>query len=186
MKTWQIVTLVIVILVLSLVGGLVGSYVSAHNYANRAEVGITTARDNNMNILGQYTTKVSEMVQVPAMMKDDLKEVIEASIGGRYGPDGSKATWQWIKEHNPSVDPGLYRNIQQTIEAGRNKFENAQTALLSRCQEYNTQSGYLIRGIFIRLADYPKIDVTKMCTPIVSTHAKKAFESGIDDGVKLR
>lgn len=186
MKTWQIVTAVIALVVIGTVGSIVGSYVSAHNYANKSEVGITTARKNNMNILGQYTTKITEMVQVPAMMKDDLVEVVKASIGGRYGSEGSKATWQWIKEHNPTVDPELYRNIQQAMEAGRNKFENAQTALLSRCQEYETQRGYLVRGMFIRMTGYPKIDTEKQCTPIISSHAKKAFETGIDDGVKLR
>ena len=120
------------------------------------------------------------------MMKDDLKEVIKEAIGGRYGAEGSKATWQWIQENNPSVDPSLYQNIQQAIEAGRNKFENAQTLLLSRCQEYQTQQGYLVRGVFIRMTGYPKIDMEKMCTPIVSEYGKEAFDTGVEQGLKLR
>jgi hypothetical protein len=186
MKSWHSILIMVVLFLVGIAIYTVGSYVSAHNYSNKSEVGISTARKNNMNILGQYTTQIAEMVQVPTMMKDDLKEVIQAAIGGRYGAEGSKATWQWIKEHNPSVDPTLYQNIQQAIEAGRNKFENAQTALLSRCQEYETQRGYLIRGIWIRVAGFPKINVDKFCTPIISTHAKESFETGIDDGVKLR
>ena len=186
MKTWQTKLLIVVIALSAIVAILVGSFISAHDYANKAETGIIMAKKNNMNILGQYTTKITEMVQVPSMMKDDLKEVIQAAIGGRYGSDGSKASWQWIKEHNPTIDPSLYTNIQQSIEAGRNKFENAQTGLLSRCQEYKTQLGKLIIGKFINLAGYPKENLDEVCEPIISTHAGKAYETGIDDGIKLR
>ena len=46
------------------------------------------------------------------MAKDDMKEVIETALTARYGQDGSKATWQWIKEQNPSVDPSLYKKLR--------------------------------------------------------------------------
>jgi len=185
MKKWQIITLSVFIFFAAIATWLVTSYVSAYNYSNKSEVGITTQRQNNKNILGQYTIKISEMVQVPTMMKNDLKEVIREAIGGRYGSDGSKATWQWIKEHNPTVDPDLYRNIQQAMEAGRNKFENAQTLLLSRCQDYEEQQGRLVRGLFIRTAGYPKIDYKMLCKPIVAEGTEETFSSGVDKGVKI-
>lgn len=160
-------------------------YVGAHNYAVTAEKGIEAAYENNQNVLGNYTTKIQEMAQVPDMYKNDLKEVYQAAIEGRYGEDGSKAMFQFIKEHNPNFDSSLYTKLQQTMEAGRNEFKIAQTSLIDKKRDYETQQGYFLRGFMIKLAGFPKINLDDFKV-IVSTQAQKAFDSGIDDGVKLR
>uniref|UniRef100_UPI0037BF1D14 hypothetical protein n=1 Tax=Flavobacterium sp. TaxID=239 RepID=UPI0037BF1D14 len=51
---------------------LFGSYVSAVNYGATAEAGIKAAYTNNQNILAQYSQKVQEVAQVPAMYTEDF------------------------------------------------------------------------------------------------------------------
>lgn len=176
--------------VLGVVGTLlavvIGSYVSAYNYGNRAENEIKAIWENNQNILAQYTQKVQEAAQVPGMMKDDVKEVVSAALSGRYGPDGSKAVFQWIQEQNPTVDAGLYRKIQQIIEAGRDEFKVSQTRLIDAKRAYSTNLGYLWKGLWMRIAGYPKINLDDY-KAITNDYATKAFETGKENGpIKLR
>lgn len=164
---------------------LAGSYITNYNYGNRAEKQIEATWENNENILAQYSLKIAEMAQVPEMYKDDLKEVYTAAITGRYGSDGSQAMMQWLQEQNPNLDSAIYSRLQQTMEAGRNKFEHAQTELVDQKRGYETNLGYLWKGFWLGAAGYPKIDLDAFGI-ITSSHAKSTFESGVDTGIKLR
>ena len=75
--------------------------------------------------------------------------------------------------------------VQRMIEAGRNKFENAQTKFIDTKRVYQTKIDQLWSGLWLRVTGFPKINLDDYKI-ISSTHAKKAFETGIDDGVKLR
>lgn len=163
----------------------VGSYVSAANYGNRAERGIEAAWENNENILAQYTNTIGEMAQIPAMQRDDLKELYASTMTGRYGPEGSKAMFQWIKEQNPQLDSSVYIKIQSAIESGRKDFEVAQTNLIDQKRAYNTELGTVWRGFWLRMAGYPKIDLDKY-KAISNDKARVAFENGIENGLTLR
>lgn len=176
------------------VGGIVAtallvvvvSYVSNYNYGNRAEKVIQAEYTNMENILGQYSLKVKETAQVPDMMADDLSRVVSEAMTGRYGENGSQATFQWIKENYPGqVSPQLYTQIQQVMEAGRNKFENAQTVFIDTKRAYETNLGYLWKGAWLSLAGYPKINLDEYKI-ITSGHAQKAFDSGVDEAIQLR
>jgi len=168
-------------------GGLFAfaSYVSAANYGNEAETSLVAKHENNKNILGQYTLKIGEMAQVSDMQRDDLQKIIQATFEGRYGEGGSKATWQWIQEQNPSLDPALYNRLQQTMEAGRTEFKTSQTELLDAKRAYQTNLGYVWKGFWLGLAGYPKIDLNKI-NIVVATDTQQKFETGVDEGVKLR
>lgn len=182
-------TLVTVLVVLGIVGtlivGAIGAYVSNANYGNRAEKQIVAAWEKNENILGQYSLKIAEMAQVPDMQRDDLKEVYRAAMEGRYGDDGSKATFQWLQEQNPQLNAEVYTRLQQTMEAGRNEFRVAQTELIDLKRGYETNLGYVWKGFWLRLAGYPKIDLNKY-QAITSEYAQEAFETGVDKGITLR
>ena len=182
--TKTMIAVVGVIVSLLFIGG--ASYVTSYNYGNRAEKNIVAIWENNQNILAQYTQKVQEAAQVPGMMKDDVKEVVSAALSGRYGPDGSKAVFQWIQEQNPTVDAGIYRKIQQIIEAGRDEFKVSQTRLIDAKRAYSTNLGYLWKGLWMRIAGYPKINLDDY-KAITNDYATKAFETGKEDGpIKLR
>lgn len=163
-------------------------FLSAGNYGNIAEKGITAQVNVNKNTLAQYVQKIQEMAQVPEMYKNDLKEVIAAAIGGRYGANGSQATWQWIKEHNPSLDSKLYVKLQEVIEAGRTEFKTNQDVLIDKCRQYDTaRDAYTLQAVFLRVAGYPKIDLKDACTIVTNDYTDKAFKQHKEDGpIQLR
>ena len=179
---------ILILSVLIVIGGLFGvsQYVSYHNDGVRYETNITAGYDNLQQILGQYTLKVAEAAQVPGMMKDDLKDVMTSALSARYGEDGSKAVFQFIKEAYPGqVDASLYTKIQQIIEGGRDKFQNEQTAFIDLKKGYEAELGYVWSGFWLNVAGYPKIDLTKYKT-VTSESAKATFANGVDAGIKLR
>lgn len=165
---------------------VVVSFVSSYNYAIEAERGIVAQYDDMQSILGQYTIKISEMAQVPEMKTDDLSRIVDEAMRGRYGDNGSRGVFQWIQENYPGqVTDDLYIQIQQVMEADRNKFSNSQKQMIDKRELYNTNLGYLWRGFLLKVAGYPKIDMTKFAI-ISSEHAKEAFDKKIDKPVILR
>lgn len=163
------------ILVLAFVA--VSSYISAANRGNEMEQAIKGTYENNKNVLAQYSQKVLEAAQVPSMMRDDLVKVTREAIEGRYGPGGSKAVFQMITEQNPNVDAALYRQLQQIIEGGRNEFQNNQTRLIDQKRAYETELGYVWKGLWMRLAGYPKINLAEF--KIVTTdRTETSFQTG--------
>jgi uncharacterized protein (UPF0333 family) len=162
--------------ILGIAGIVVASYFSAYNYGNQTEQNLKATQQQNKNILAQYGQKVMEVAQVPTMMRDDLVKVTNAAIQGRYGQDGSKATFQWLKEQNPNLDSSLYKQIQQVIEAGRNDFQNGQERQIDLVRQYQTALGSIPRGWFLTMAGYPKINLDDF--KIVSTdRADTAFQT---------
>lgn len=161
------------------------SYVSAYNYGNEAEKELTATLNNNKNILAQYSNKVAEAAQVPEMYRDDLAKVVQAAMEGRYGNDGSKATWQWIQEQNPTVDVAVYAKLQVIIEAGRNEFRDAQTVLLDKKRAYETNLGYLWKGFWLRIAGYPSINLDDIKI-VTNDRTEGAYEQGKEEPITLR
>ena len=169
------------------VGGVgFASYVSAYNYGNSIENQLKAAKENNRNKLAQYGQKVQEVAQVPDMYKKDMVEITQAAIQGRYGADGSKAVFQFLKEQNPTLDPAMYRQIQQVIEAGRNDFQAGQTSMIDIRRQYETALGSFWQGMWMKFAGYPKVNLADF--DIVSTgRADDAFKNKKEDGpIKLR
>lgn len=169
---------------------VVASYVTNYNYGNRAETQIEATWENNENILAQYSLKVMEVAQVPGRYRDDVTQIYQAALEGRYGDDGSQAMFQWIQEQNPQVDASLYARVQQVMEAGRNEFQVNQTRLVDLKRAYNTNLGYLWKGMWLNIAGYPTINVGFNGGPddfaiITSGHASEAFETGVDQGITL-
>lgn len=177
----------LVALVIGLGIGLVlaTSYVGAYNYGNQAEQQITAQYEDMENILAQFSLKAVETMQVTDAYKTDAIDLVKATMQGRYGQDGSKAMFQMLKENGVQLDPALYRQVQQVIEGGRNKFENSQTKLIDNKKAYKTALGSFWQGIWLRVAGYPKIDLSKY-EIISSGHAKEAFDTKIDSGIQLR
>lgn len=173
--------------VVALIIGVWVNYVGAYNYGNTQENRIIAEHKNLENVLGQYSLKVAEAAQVPEMYRDDMKDVVGMALEGRYGPDGSKAVFQWLKEDNSParLDSTLYVKIQQIIEAGRNEYQNQQTRFIDIKRGYVTSLGYFWKGFWLKQAGYPKIDLKKYETT-TSDFASEALSTGIDKGMTLR
>jgi hypothetical protein len=162
------------------------SYVGANNYAAGIEAQLRAARDDNKNILAQYQQKVLEAVQVPEMYKNDFKEVISADVQGRYGAEGSKATFQWLKEHEVKFDSTLYTKITEIIQGGRKDFEVGQTRMIDIRRDYETQQGLFWRGMWLRLAGFPKVNMADY-KPITTDRVETTFTNGKEAApLKLR
>lgn len=165
---------------------LLGSYISANNYAATAEENIKATYQNNQNILGQCTLKVQEVGQVPGMYADDLKGVITAAVTGRYGADGSKAVMQWIQEQNPtSLSTELYSKVQVVMESCRNQFTGEQTILVDRIRAYETAQRLFWKGMWIRTAGFPTID-KKDFKLVLASGTEEEFRTGKQEPIKLR
>lgn len=172
-----------------ILGAFVGigavSYVSAYNTANRMERSIVATDENNRNILAQYGNRIAEAAQIPAMQRDDMKDVITAALEGRYGKDGARAVFQAIQEQNPNIDSTVYVQLQRMIEAGRIEFAAAQTKMVDQKRIYETSLGSFWQGTWMSVAGYPRIDLDEY--QIVSTaRADEAFQTGIEEPMQLR
>jgi hypothetical protein len=181
MKLGIILSFALLVLV-AIVG--VSSYVSAANYGNASEQSLDAKVSDSQNILANYTTSIAEMVQVPEMYKKDLGDIIDKTFKGRYGDDGSKAMVQFIKEQNLNLDPSMYKNIQEKMEAGRNEFKDSQTALIDLKRSYKTSLGSVWEGFWLARAGYPKMDLNKI-QPVINDHTDQAFKTHRDEGIKL-
>lgn len=147
-----------------LVVGVIFGFIGFQNESNRYENGIKAQYDNNRNVYDNGWKKVKEMAQVPELYTDQLKDLYDGTMTGRYGPNGSRALLQFIQEQNPTLDATLFRQIQQAIESFRNQFQQSQTELVARRQQYenylttNTSSRFYN---WVSGGSYPKIDLTK-------------------------
>lgn len=172
------------------VGGLLAvvagvSAVGINNQCVGQEQGLTARYKNNKNVYDTFTKKVKEVAQVPDMYTQDLKSVITADVSGRYGKDGSKAVFQFLKEHNVSLDASLYKQVQQVIESGRNEFQVNQTELLDRKRVYETYLNTFPQSLVAKFLGFPKIDL-KEIDIVTSAHTDAAFDTKKDEPIKLR
>lgn len=176
----------VVVFLVAVAGICFVSYLSAYNYGNKMDNTLIAIKDNNKNIYAQGTQKVLEIAQVPAMYKDDLKELVKADIEGRYGKDGSKATMQFFKERNLDLPKDLYTKIQQVNEGFRNEFQNNQTRMIDVKRSYMIGQGSFWQGMWLRIAGFPKINMADF-NPITTDNTEAVFKAGKEAGpLKLR
>ena len=109
----------------------ISQYYNAYSYGNITEKELSATIKNNENILSTYSLKVVEVTQVPAMMKDNLKEVVTESLRTKYGKSGSQATFQRLKD----------QKIQTVMEAGHKitDIENQTKGYPETLKEYLEQ-----------------------------------------------
>lgn len=179
-----IITFVVVVFV-------VGSFISAKNVGNAEENRIHAMYTNNQNVFAQFGQKVAEELGVVEMQVDDAKSLYATVLEARYGSAGLKTQIAMIQEAMPGLDTSVYQSLQRVIEAGRNDFQFAQTQLVDAKRSYRTMLGSPIKGMFLDMAGFPRIDIgyplgTKDDYPIItSTRAAKTFSTGVECGNAL-
>lgn len=183
MKAWMIAALFFVVF-LVLAGSLIAWGVGKYNTAAKTENSLVAQDKACQSNLSQYSNKIAEMIQVPTQYKNDYKDVLTAALQGRYGKDGSKATFQWLKEHNIAFDSSLYGKVQDQIAIGRDKFENEQKKLIDRQRVYEDSLSTFPDGVFLKFFGFPTAKVANIKI-IKSGYANEVYETGIDNGLKL-
>ena len=148
-----------------------------------------------------FWKSVTETAQVPAAYKEDFKGILLAETTAKYGPEGSKATFQWFKERNLTLPPELYTKVQTTIEAGRKDFQRNQDTLLDK-QQIAARHYKSPWGRFCRIFTDWTEDLAGDFKPpqdldgdgrftiwdyniVTSKRTKAAFESGEDEPVNV-
>ena len=181
-----IITTIVSLLSLVIVIGLFLFYssVRGHNMANEYESLIMADRKEVLSLISGYSNKIREMAQVSNKYAADFEKIYRSALEGRYGPDGSKAAFQWLQEKNPELDSSMYTGIHRAMEAGRDKIDNAQKKLIDDRRGYITAQGTYWTGMWIAKAGYPKINLDEYDI-IISNYAKTAGETGIDDGITV-
>jgi len=187
MKTGSIIGLGILALIFVVGASLVFGYIGFGNTANGYENQLTAQLEQNKNVYDNGWKKVREIAQVPDMYADKVKEVFVASIQGRYGDGGAKATFLALKEANPQIDASLYAKVQLVVEQFHDRFEDSQKRLISIKQEYQnfltaTTSGRFYNSLF---GGYPKLDLSKF-EIVTSNKTETDFNNHKSDELKLR
>lgn len=164
---------------------VVGSVIGVNNDCVTQEKGLKAQYDQNRNNYDSMFKKFKEAAAVPVMYTEDLKKVYDSSIQKRYGNQGSKAMFQWLKEHNPNFDSKLYVRLQQIIESGRNDFEANQKMLLDKKRAYETRLDVFPGGMVARTLGFPKVELNKFDI-VTSAHTEQVFKEKKSGPIQLR
>ena len=172
---------VVLLLGLYLAFAAIGFY----NTATQTENGIVAQYKQNQNNYDNYFKKLREAAQVPQMYVDDMQKMWDKVMRGRYGPNGSKAMFQWIQEHNPVVDASLYGKLQTLVEAGRNSFEADQKALIDKRREYDNYRMVFPNNVLAGFLGFPKIKLEDYDI-VTSEETAEVFKSKKSQPIRLR
>lgn len=161
----------------------VSSVVGTRNDAVRQEAGIKAQYLQNQNNYSNYVQKLAETAQVPSMYMEDLSKLYTKVVEGRKGSENE--LFRMIKEANPQVDAGIYRQIQQVIEAGRNSFEADQKTLLDKKRVYEVALQSFPGNVVLGAFGFPRVNLDEYGI-VTDDKTAEAFKTKRASAVQLR
>jgi hypothetical protein len=133
-------------------------YVGWSNDARKFESDIPAQYNQMKNVYDNGWKQVMEDNQIPKNYAAQVKDVVQGTMTGRYGTEGSKALFQMIREQNPQLDPSLYKKVQESIERFHAGFQASQTQIIALKQAYQIYITATTEGrIYNTFGNYPHI-----------------------------
>lgn len=175
-KKFYVIGGVVLVLVLLMMA------VSYNNGFVSQEEGIIASHQDSKNVHASVFKNLKSQGVSVERYGDAVIEAIQAAMQGRYG-GGSKAAFQWFKEHNPEISPDLYSKLQTSIEAGYNKFEAAQRNKIDRIRQYRSNLRSFPGSMVAGFMGFPKIDLKEYEQIVLTGATEKAFEEGKDEPI---
>jgi hypothetical protein len=177
------------------------SMTSWYDTANSLENATRAQWMSNQNTYDSFWKTVKEVAQVPDKYKEDFKGLLVAETQAKFGPGGSKATFQWFQDRQINFDAGQYRKIQDVIESGRADFKRSQDELLDKQRKVRDVTSSYFGGMFAKHYNFPRTlagaaappkdldgdgKLTVLDYPIVtSAQTQAAFQTGEADAVNV-
>lgn len=186
MKLFLLVSSAVFIISGALVTSIILMVLGMANKSTSYEVQIEKFDLSTQNILSSYTMKIQEVTQVPEMYKEDLKEIVQNTFQGRYGEDGSEATFQFIREMNPDFDSSLYRDVMVLISSGRDEFKLGQDRKLEICADYKYYYSKPLNRFILSFIGYPSDGIASLCRIITDERTNSVFSKGVQEKFNLR
>lgn len=178
MKAMKIVGGVIGVILLLVVIGM-GSLFSHYKTAEKMINGIEAQHVANKSNYDNMWKSFQETAQAANMQADNYKELFDGVISGRY--EDSNPLFSMIQEDNPTLDGGVYIQLQQVIESGRKTFDDNQKKITDKVREYNN---FLVgKFILVAIRGYDEMDANDFI--VTSVRTEKAFVEGKDDVIDL-
>lgn len=185
MTTLGKVLVVSFVVLFILIIGSCSAIIGINNDFVKQEQIVKAQYEQNKNNYDNYFKKVKEVSQVPEMYTEDLKKVYDSVITKRYGSQGAKSLFIFIREHNPNFDSSLYKQIQQVVESGRNDFEMNQKLLVDKKRVYETMLNVFPKNIVASILGFPKVDLNSISI-ITSDETENVFSTKKSKEIKLR
>lgn len=168
---FAIIAVVVVLLI------LVFSYVGAHNRANSFENDLFKSYEGSKITLSSCTTEIRNISKIPDKYADQLQEVIQAEMEGRYGGQKTDRVAKFIQERASNYSDKALLNVQAAISACELKFANSQKSFVDIRDDYRKALGTFWGGSLMSAAGFPKnnLDQYKI---IMDKSSRKQFETG--------
>jgi uncharacterized membrane-anchored protein YhcB (DUF1043 family) len=171
--------LVVLVLVIGFILGLFLWHQRGEAIAleEQIEAQLKTNESNYDNMWKRF----KEMTQVTDLQADQIKEVYDGLIQGRY--QDQDLLFQAVQEQNPNLNGEVYTKLQNEISTARIKFDNNQKKIVDIIAEYNRLIKH--RGIVMAMiTGRDAIDSDDYI--ILSEETNKAFDSGNADEIDLK
>lgn len=159
---------------------LVGKGISVYNNVIYYQTAIEAKQKDNESVFDNMWKKISQTVQVSDKYKQGLKEILESYVSGRSIDDNNLLV-NWIHEAVPNFDASVYKEINNTIIAGRDDFVKQQRILLDLSKEYKKYIKIFPNNVYCTLFGIKEINVKI----ITSNKTEQIFDTQKEEDINI-
>jgi hypothetical protein len=176
------------LVLLGITGLSAWSYVgNFYDSANKTRIASYSKEKEAKQVYDKVWKTITQKAQINNKYAEDFKEIFTSINDKRYGD--KNPAMMWITEQNPTLDPNIYRELSQSIEANRNEYLATVKEQISIAQEHNTKvssSGSYFPCMIIKAIGHPnKVCDTLNVLQVTSNRTEESFKTGIDDNTEL-